>query len=119
VIADQIAAEHVHVHGDRDDRTFFFARLHNYGSLFLGEETTVVFGDKAIGTNHCLPTNGAARFTGGLWVGSFLKVLSYQEITQEGAAIVAPVAAAIAAAEQLDGHSRSANARTTDDRVSR
>ena len=110
-IADEMAAEHVHVQAAPDHLDLFRGELRNYGSLFLGETTTVVFGDKAIGTNHCLPTEGAARYSGGLWVGTFLRALSFQEVSRAGARRVAPAAAAIAAAEALDGHARSAAAR--------
>lgn len=70
--ADALAAEHVEVH--TADPSFYLERLRNYGSLFLGPETTVAYGDKTIGTNHILPTAGAARYTGGLWVGKFLNL---------------------------------------------
>jgi len=116
-VADAMAAEHVHVQADPDLLALFHAELRNYGSLFLGETTTVVFGDKAIGTNHCLPTERAARYSGGLWVGSFLRALSFQEVSPEGARLVAPAAAAIAAAERLDGHARSAAVRVAGDRL--
>jgi sulfopropanediol 3-dehydrogenase len=108
VHANQLAFEHVHIQGSPEQLDFFNAGLRNYGSLFLGETTTVVFGDKAIGTNHCLPTGRGARYTGGLWVGTFLKVLTYQELTASGAQSIAPSAAAIAAAEGLAAHAQSA-----------
>jgi histidinol dehydrogenase len=79
-------------------------RLTNYGSLFLGEHSTVAYSDKAIGTNHVLPTNRAARYTGGLWVGKFTKTVTYQKVTAEGTEQVAPAAAAIADAEFMFGH---------------
>ena len=106
--ANQLAFEHVHIQGSPEQLEFFNDGLRNYGSLFLGETTTVVFGDKAIGTNHCLPTGRGARYTGGLWVGTFLKALTYQELTASAAQAIAPSAAAIAAAEGLDAHARSA-----------
>ena len=75
-IADEIASEHVQVMTADDD--FFLRRLTNYGALFLGPRTNVAYGDKVIGTNHTLPTRRAARYTGGLWVGKFLKTCTYQ-----------------------------------------
>src|ERR1700730_585205 len=81
--ADRIAAEHVEVL-TREPRRYL-ERLKNYGALFLGPETNVAYGDKVIGTNHTLPTRGAARYTGGLWVGKFLKTCTYQAVkTPEG-----------------------------------
>ncbi len=85
--------------------------LKNYGSLFIGEATTVTFGDKGIGTNHTLPTGGAARYTGGLWVGKFLKTVTYQSLTPEASQSVAPHAAAISTAEGMHGHALSADLR--------
>ena len=78
VEADRIAAEHVEVL--TEEPRWFLDRLTNYGALFLGPETNVAYGDKVIGTNHTLPTKGAARYTGGLWVGKFLKTCTYQEV---------------------------------------
>jgi len=77
------------------------SRLNNFGSLFVGREATVVYGDKAVGTNHVLPTSRAARYTGGLWVGKFLKTCTYQRLTAEGTRRVAPAAAAISHAEHF------------------
>src|SRR5205823_7056128 len=85
--------------------------LRNYGSLFLGREATVAYGDKAVGTNHVLPTLRAARYTGGLWVGKFLKTCTYQRLTPEGTRRVAPAVAAISAAEHLAGHALTATYR--------
>jgi len=107
--ADRIASEHVQVM--TRDPDFFLARMQNYGSLFLGPRTNVAYGDKVIGTNHTLPTRKNARFTGGLWVGKFLKTLTYQRVTREGTAAVAPAAAAISRAEQFEGHAISADVR--------
>jgi len=107
--ADAHAPEHLEVHAA--DPAWYHARLRNYGALFLGEETTVTFGDKAAGPNHTLPTRGAARYTGGLWVGSFLKVLTYQRATAAAAAALAPVAELISRAEGLLGHAEAAAAR--------
>ena len=78
-LSDDYAPEHLELHVE--DTDFYFARLTNYGSLFIGEETTVAYGDKSIGTNHILPTSRAARYTGGLWVGKFLKTVTYQRMT--------------------------------------
>ena len=108
-ISDDFAPEHLEL--QVSDPAFYHDRLRNYGSLFIGEETTVTFGDKATGPNHTLPTQGAARYTGGLWVGSFLKVLTYQQLTPAASHNVAPTAAAIAEAEGLPGHALSAAAR--------
>jgi sulfopropanediol 3-dehydrogenase len=104
-LADERAAEHVEVHTAEPDR--YLEALRNYGSLFLGDTTTVPYGDKGIGTNHVLPTARAARYTGGLWVGSFLKTLTYQRATVEGSLSIAPTIMAICEAEQLPGHARS------------
>jgi sulfopropanediol 3-dehydrogenase len=105
-LADRFAAEHVEIHSVEPDR--YLERLRNYGSIFLGENTAVPYGDKGIGTNHVLPTAGAARYTGGLWVGSFLKTLTYQKATPEAGLAIAPMIAAICQAEQLPGHAQSA-----------
>ncbi len=90
---------------------YWRAQLRNFGSLFLGEQATVAYGDEAVGTNHVLPTLGAARYTGGLWVGKFLKTCTYQRLTEEGTQRVAPAVAAISTAEQLEGHALTASHR--------
>jgi sulfopropanediol 3-dehydrogenase len=108
-LADRFAAEHVEIH--TADPNEYLQLLRNYGSIFLGENTTVPYGDKGIGTNHVLPTARAARYTGGLWVGSFLKTLTYQSATEEGSRNTAPMIVAISEAEQLPGHARSAQDR--------
>jgi sulfopropanediol 3-dehydrogenase len=108
-LADKFAAEHVEIH--TANPTEYLQLLRNYGSIFLGENTTVPYGDKGIGTNHVLPTARAARYTGGLWVGSFLKTLTYQSATQEGSLNTAPMIVAISEAEELPGHARSAQDR--------
>ncbi|HEX4753061.1 MAG TPA: histidinol dehydrogenase [Solirubrobacterales bacterium] len=108
-LADKLASEHVEIH--TADPSVYLDRLRNYGSIFLGENTTVPYGDKGIGTNHVLPTARAARYTGGLWVGSFLKALTYQSATDEGSRSTAPMIVAISEAEQLPGHARSAQDR--------
>jgi sulfopropanediol 3-dehydrogenase len=103
-LCDELAPEHVEVHVDEARLDAYRDGLRNYGSLFLGRQATVAYGDKAIGTNHVLPTMGAARYTGGLWVGKFLKTCTYQRLTDEGTRQVAPAVAAISRAERLDGH---------------
>jgi sulfopropanediol 3-dehydrogenase len=108
-LADAFAPEHLEL--QVRDPDWYHERLRSYGSLFIGAETTVTFGDKATGTNHTLPTQGAARYTGGLWVGSFLKVLTYQRLSPDAAREVARQAIAISEAEGLPGHARAAAAR--------
>jgi sulfopropanediol 3-dehydrogenase len=108
-VADERAPEHLEVHAD--DPEAYLEALRNYGSLFLGEQATVAYGDKAVGTNHVLPTGRAARYTGGLWVGKFLKTVTYQRLTAEGTARVAPAVAAIAHAEGFTGHAATAELR--------
>jgi sulfopropanediol 3-dehydrogenase len=110
-LANGYAFEHLEVHAAADELDAYLAGLHNYGSLFLGAEATVVYGDKAVGTNHVLPTAGAARYTGGLWVGKFLKTVTYQRLTDEGTRRIAPAAAAISDAEQFGGHALTARMR--------
>lgn len=80
-ISDDYAPEHLHIMVDDED--YYHKRLRNYGSLFIGEEVSVTYGDKSIGTNHILPTSRAARYTGGVWAGSFLKTVTYQKMTKE------------------------------------
>jgi sulfopropanediol 3-dehydrogenase len=107
--ANRLAIEHVEVHtGDPD---LFLRRLSNYGSLFLGPETTVAFGDKTIGTNHILPTATAARYTGGLWVGKFLKTVTYQRCTPEASRRIAEVCARQCRVENFEGHARTCDLR--------
>lgn len=108
-LADEIASEHVEV--QTTDPAWWLQRLTNYGSLFLGQWATVAYGDKAIGTNHVLPTARAARYTGGLWVGKFLKTVTYQRVTAEGTSEVAPAVAAICDAEEMAGHAITARLR--------
>ena len=104
--SDHVAAEHLQVH-TRNPKELA-ARLSNYGSLFLGTQASVVYSDKCSGTNHTLPTMGAARYTGGLWVGSFVKVCTHQWMTDEGVARVAPPAVRQSTTEGMDGHRRAA-----------
>lgn len=108
-VADAWAPEHLQVQAK--DPQWFLQRLHNYGSLFLGEEATVLYSDKAMGTNHTLPTLGAARYTGGLWVGKFLKTVTYQALTREGSNRVAPPAMGVAGAEGMMAHVRTGRIR--------
>jgi sulfopropanediol 3-dehydrogenase len=110
-LANGYAFEHLEVHAEEGELQAYLAGLRNYGSLFLGAGATVVYGDKAIGTNHVLPTAGAARYSGGLWVGKFLKTLTYQRVAPEGTRAVAPAAEAISNAELLAGHALTARMR--------
>src|SRR5690242_3103587 len=108
--ADRIAAEHVEVL-TREPRRYL-DRLQNYGALFLGPETNVSYGDKVIGTNHTLPTKGAARYTGGLWVGKFLKTSTYQEVkTPEASAMIGEYCSRLCAFERFWGHKEQADLR--------
>ncbi len=108
-ICDDYAPEHLHVQAE--DLDWWPASLHNYGSLFLGEETTVAFGDKCAGPNHILPTRGAGRYSGGLNVGKFIKTLTYQRMSKDACRAVAPVAARISRLEGMEGHALTADAR--------
>ena len=109
-IADRIASEHVQVMTDRDD--WFLERMTNYGALFLGPRTNVAYGDKVIGTNHTLPTAKAARYTGGLWVGKFLKTCTYQKVlTDQASAMVGAYCSRLCALEGFAGHGEQANLR--------
>jgi sulfopropanediol 3-dehydrogenase len=110
-LADAAACEHLEVQVDPARLGDYLRRLRNYGSLFLGEQATVAYGDKGVGTNHVLPTGGAARYTGGLWVGKYLKTCTYQRLTAEGTRRVAPAIAAIAGAERFAGHALTATMR--------
>jgi sulfopropanediol 3-dehydrogenase len=107
--ADEYAPEHLEV--QTKDPRWYLKRLRNYGSLFLGEESTVAYSDKTIGTNHILPTGRAARYTGGLWVGKFLKTVTYQWLTREGSNRVAPVAGRICRLEGMLAHEATADVR--------
>ena len=106
---DELAFEHVEVHTRDPER--FLAGLRNYGSLFLGETTTVAYGDKTIGTNHILPTGRAARYTGGLWVGKYLKTVTYQRVTPEASAAIAEISARLSRVEGFEAHARSCDLR--------
>lgn len=107
--ADRVAAEHVEIL--TKNPRFFLERMRNYGALFLGPETNVSYGDKVIGTNHTLPTLGAARYTGGLWVGKFLKTCTYQEITREASVAVGEYCSRLCAIERFWGHKEQADLR--------
>jgi len=107
--ADRIAAEHVEIL--TKNPRFFLERMRNYGALFLGPETNVSYGDKVIGTNHTLPTLGAARYTGGLWVGKFLKTCTYQEVTREASVTVGEYCSRLCAIERFWGHKEQADLR--------
>ncbi|MBA3707545.1 MAG: histidinol dehydrogenase [Planctomycetes bacterium] len=109
VEADAIASEHVQVL--TRDPDFFLERLRNYGALFLGPETNVAFGDKVIGTNHTLPTGQAARYTGGLWVGKFLKTVTYQRCTPEASVVIGAYCSRLCALEGFAGHQAQADLR--------
>ncbi len=107
--ADRCAAEHVEIL-TREPR-YFLERMRNYGAMFLGPETNVAYGDKVIGTNHTLPTQGAARYTGGLWVGKFLKTVTYQECTPEASVTVGDYCSRLCAIERFWGHKEQADLR--------
>ena len=108
-LSDNYAAEHLEVQAG--DQEWWLKRLRNYGSLFLGEETTVAFGDKCSGTNHILPTKGTARYTGGLSVGKFIKTVTYQRMSREANREVAAVTARISRLEGMEAHARTGDER--------
>lgn len=109
-IANDIASEHVQVMTDRDD--WYLANMHSYGALFLGPRTNVANGDKVIGTNHTLPTKKAGRYTGGLWVGKFLKTHTYQKVTtDEAAALIGAYGSRLCMLEGFVGHAEQCNVR--------
>ena len=107
--ADRIASEHVQVM--TKDPDYFLDNMTNYGALFLGPETNVAYGDKVIGTNHTLPTKLAARYTGGLWVGKFIKTCTYQRVTPEATALVGEYCSRLCALEGFAGHKAQADLR--------
>src|SRR5699024_2805949 len=90
-VTNDYAIEHLELHVKKEEEDYYIKNLKNYGSLFIGEETTVAYGDKGIGTNHILPTGKGARYTGGLWVGKFIKTLTYQKCTRVASRNLAPV----------------------------
>ena len=109
-LADEYAFEHVQVLTERPRDAL--AKMHNYGALFLGEQTCVSYGDKVIGTNHVLPTRGAARYTGGLWVGKYIRTVTYQEITnKQSSAFLGELCGRAARVEHFEGHGRSGDVR--------
>jgi len=108
-ISDDYAPEHLELHVRDSD--YYFERLRNYGSLFIGEETTVAYGDKSIGTNHILPTSRSARYTGGVWVGKFLKTVTYQRMTRAASAEVGAVTARQCDVERMHAHAITARVR--------
>ena len=108
-ISDQYAPEHLEVQAENLD--WWLEKLQNYGSLFLGEETTVAYGDKCSGTNHILPTKGAAKYTGGLFVGKFIKTVTFQRMTKESNKEVGAAAARISRLEGMEAHARTGDAR--------
>jgi sulfopropanediol 3-dehydrogenase len=107
--ADRIASEHVQVMTRDDD--FFLDNMRNYGALFLGPETNVSYGDKVIGTNHTLPTQLAARYTGGLWVGKFLKTCTYQRVAPNASAMIGEYCSRLCELEGFAGHKAQADLR--------
>jgi len=109
-IANRIASEHVQVM--TRDPDYFLKNMYNYGALFLGPRTNVAYGDKVIGTNHTLPTKKAARYTGGLWVGKFLKTCTYQKVlTDAASSTVGEYCSRLCALEGFVGHGEQANIR--------
>src|SRR5579863_5634610 len=107
--ADRLAYEHVEIM-TRNPR-YFLEHMRNYGSLFLGPETNVAYGDKVIGTNHTLPTRRAARYTGGLWVGKFMKTVTYQQCTEEASVLIGEYCSRLCAIERFWGHKEQADIR--------
>ena len=108
-VADEIASEHVQVM--TKDPNYFLDNMTNYGALFLGQETNVSYGDKVIGTNHTLPTMKAARYTGGLWVGKFIKTCTFQRVTREASVMVGEYCSRLCALEGFAGHKEQADIR--------
>ena len=106
------APEHLEINVREEDEAYVVDHVHNYGSLFIGQNTAEVFGDYASGTNHTLPTLGAARYTGGVFVGTFLKTCTYQRFTKDAMQQLAPVVERLAKGEGLSGHARAAKIRT-------
>jgi sulfopropanediol 3-dehydrogenase len=108
-MADFVASEHVQVM--TKDPEYFKDNMTNYGALFLGHETNVAYGDKVIGTNHTLPPNKAARYTGGLWVGKFLKTCTFQRVTEDASVMVGEYCSRLCAMEGFAGHKEQADIR--------
>ena len=107
--ANKVACEHVEIL--TKEPRWYLERMTNYGSMFLGPETNVSYGDKVIGTNHTLPTRGSARYTGGLWVGKFLKTVTYQECTEEASVTIGDYCSRLCAIEKFWGHKEQADLR--------
>merc|ERR1712232_1318165 len=107
--SDLYAPEHLEV--QCEDLRWWLDNLRNYGSLFLGEEVTVTHGDKSSGPNHTLPTMGASKYTGGLSVHKFLKIVTFQRATKEASSMMGAVSARISRAERMEGHARAADVR--------
>jgi sulfopropanediol 3-dehydrogenase len=108
-VTDEYAPEHLEVMTARDD--FYLKKLRNYGSLFVGEQSTVAYGDKGVGTNHTLPTSKAARYTGGLWAGKFVKTVTYQRLTNEASRRIAPIMGRLCHVEGMLAHEKTADVR--------
>ncbi len=108
-ISDEYAPEHLEVQTAND--AWYLGRLKNYGSLFVGEQSTVAYGDKGVGTNHTLPTGRAARYTGGLWVGKFIKTVTWQRLTDEASRRIAPIMGRICHTEGMLAHEITADVR--------
>jgi histidinol dehydrogenase/sulfopropanediol 3-dehydrogenase len=113
--SDHIAAEHLQLHTANAEE--LAGRLRNYGSLFIGQNASVVYSDKVSGTNHILPTGGAAHYTGGVWVGTFLKVCTHQRIEAGGVEVLAKYAVRQSDREGLEGHRKAAEIRVNYDVV--
>ena len=108
-VSDDYASEHLQVQAD--DLDWWLGNLTNYGSLFLGEETTVAYGDKVSGPNHVLPTKGAAHYSGGLYVGKFMKTVTWQRATRDANRSIGQACARISRLEGMEGHARTADVR--------
>lgn len=108
-VSDEYAPEHLEVMTGRND--YYLKNLRNYGSLFLGEESTVAYGDKGVGTNHTLPTGHAARYSGGLWVGKFIKTVTYQRLSADASRRIAPIMARMCEIEGMSAHQITAEVR--------
>lgn len=113
--ANEYAPEHLEVNVEATEQTWVVDALQNYGSLFIGGNTAEVFGDYASGTNHTLPTLGAARYTGGVWVGTFLKICTHQSMSRAAMMEIAPLVSRLARGEGLTGHARAAEIRMEKD----
>lgn len=108
-LSNDYAPEHLEIHVSNPED--YFAKLTNYGSIFIGEETTVAYGDKSIGTNHILPTGRGARFTGGVWVGKFLKTVTYQKMTPEASLLIGEITERQCLIEKMEAHALTAAVR--------